>query len=59
MLTEQMPTKFQVKINGIPYGQPQPTRMLAEMVLMNLTPDQRMLAEVVPVSQAGQQLLLG
>jgi hypothetical protein len=59
MITEQIPTKHQVVINNIPYGQAQPTRHLAEMILHNLTPDQQCLAEIKIVNQSGQQLLLG
>lgn len=59
MLTEQEPTKFQVYINGIPYGSAQPTKFLAENLLVNLTPDQRALAEVRPVTSTGQQVLFG
>lgn len=59
ILTEQEPTKFQVVINGVPYGAPQPTRMLAEMLLTNLTPDQRLLAEVRPVTTGGKEILFG
>ena len=53
------PTKFQVVINGIPYGSMQPTRSLAEMLLTNLTSDQRLLAEIQLVTQTGKQLLFG
>jgi hypothetical protein len=59
MITEQLPSKHQVVINNIPYGLPQPTRHLAEMILHNLTPDQQQLAEIRIVNQNGQQLLLG
>ena len=56
---ETNPTKFQVVINGVPYGAPQPSRMLADMLLTNLTPDQRLLAEVRPVTQGGKEILFG
>lgn len=59
MLVEQNPTKYQVFINGVRYGSPQPTVQMAEALLANLTPDQRLLAEVHPVSTDGKQLLLG
>lgn len=59
MLTEQEPTKFQVIINGVPYGSAQPTRALAEALLSNLTPDQRALSEIRVVTQDGKQLLFG
>lgn len=59
MLTEENPTKYQVFINGVRYGSPQPTVQLAESLLATLTPDQRLLAEVHPVSTDGKQLLFG
>lgn len=59
MLTEQFPTLFQVVICGVPYGTPQSTRSLAENLLIRLTPDQQLVAEIRPVSQTGKQLLLG
>ena len=59
MITEQMPTKYQVVIGGVPYGAPQATQQQASMLLMNLTQDQRVLAEVRVVNQTGQQMLLG
>ncbi|PPD51469.1 MAG: hypothetical protein CTY12_07900 [Methylotenera sp.] len=59
MLIEENPTKYQVFINGIRYGAPQPTVQLAEALLATLTPDQRSLAEVQPVSTDGKQLLFG
>lgn len=59
MLTEQEPTRYQVIINGIPYGAPQPSKQLAEALLANLTPDQRLLAEVRVVTNEGKQILFG
>lgn len=59
MILEQEPTNFQVFINGIPYGSKQPTKHLAESLLNNLTPDQRALAEIRPVTTTGQQVLFG
>ena len=49
--------KFQVFINGVPYGAPQPTRQLAEALLNNLTPDQRLLSEVKQLTSEGLQML--
>lgn len=49
--------KFQVFINGVPYGTPQPTSSLAEALLNNLTPAQRVLAEVKQLTSEGLQLL--
>lgn len=54
---QQEQLKFQVMISGVPYGTPQPSRQLAELLLSNLTPDQRVLAEVASVTSQGQQLL--
>lgn len=51
--------KYQVRINGISYGAPQASKHLAESLLNTLTPDQRMVAEVVPVTFDGMQLLFG
>lgn len=59
MLVEDNPTRYQVFINGVRYGSPQPTVQLAEALLATLTPDQRLLAEVQPVSTDGKQLLFG
>lgn len=59
LITEEEPTKFQVLINGVPFGSPQPSRFLAESLLTNLTPDQRALAEIRPVTSTGQQVLFG
>lgn len=59
MLTETEPSKYQVIINGVPFGSPQPTRHLAESLLNNLTVDQRALAEIRPVTQDGRQVLFG
>lgn len=59
MLTEIDQVKFVVMMNGQAICAPQPTRHLAEMVLMNLPQQSRSLAEIVVVSNNGQQLLLG
>lgn len=59
MITEADPTRYQVLINGVNYGSPQPTQLLAEALLANLTPDQRSLSEVQPVTIDGKYLLMG
>ncbi len=59
MITEQEPSRFQVVINGVPFGAPQPTRFLAENLLVNLTPEQRLLAEIRPITLDGKQVLFG
>jgi hypothetical protein len=59
MLTEVAPVRFVVKVNGQVVCSPQPTRALAEAVILSLAPDQRQFAEVVPVTDGNKELLLG
>ncbi|MGZ8924615.1 MAG: hypothetical protein ACXW2E_01905 [Nitrososphaeraceae archaeon] len=59
MINEQTQPKYQVTINGIPYGTPQPSKTLAEALLVNLTTDQRQLAEITLVTAEGKQILFG
>lgn len=59
MLTEINNTLYVVKVGGVPVCQPQSSARLAESILLSLPPEQRALAEVVPVTANGSQLLLG
>lgn len=59
LLTEQTPLKFAVVVNGVQIGPSQPTRNLAEALILNLSPDQRLIAEIKPVTLSGSELLLG
>ncbi len=59
LLTEQDPIKFAVYVNGVKVGVPQPTKTLAEAVILQLPPDQQSLAEIRPVTTSGAELLLG
>lgn len=60
MLTEvPFQTKYVVKVQGRVVSAPQASRNLAEAFILNLPVDQRSLAEVVPVSDQGKELLLG
>lgn len=59
MITEVSPTRYVVKINGRIVGLPQPTRPLAEAFILSLPVEQRTIAEIVPVSVDGKELLLG
>lgn len=61
MLTNDDPTVVQyvIKVNGIPVSAPFGDKMLAEMARNNLPEEQRMIAEVVPVTSDGKQILLG
>jgi len=60
MITDDVDTVFYVvKVNGVAVSAPFNERMLAEMAKSNLPEEQMMLAEVVPVTADGNQLLLG
>lgn len=59
MLTEVAPQRYIIKVNGIQVGKPQPTMHLAELQLMGLPEDQRILAEIVAITADGKSLLLG
>lgn len=59
LITEQNPVKFAVIVNGVQVGPAQPTKSLAEAIILNLPPDQRFLAEIKPVTASGAELLLG
>ncbi|RWZ87210.1 MAG: hypothetical protein EO766_11810 [Hydrotalea sp. AMD] len=59
LITENTPIKFAVIVNGVQVGTPQPTKTLAEAIILNLPPQQRQLAEIRPVTTGGAELLLG
>ncbi len=50
---------FVVKVNGREVTTKFNDRMMAEMAIGNLPEDQKMIAEVVPVTTDGKQVLLG
>lgn len=50
---------YVVRVNGQNVTQPVSSQQLAEMERMRLEPDQQALAEVVPVTAEGQQVLFG
>jgi hypothetical protein len=50
--------KFVIKVNGQVRTKPL-LRTLAETALQNLPEDERVVAEIVPVTSSGQELLLG
>lgn len=50
---------YVVKVNGVEITPKWPDRMMAENSLLSLPDDQRILAEVVPVTTDGKQMLLG
>jgi hypothetical protein len=59
MLTEISQTFFNVIIQGRVVAINLPSRQLAEATLLQLPPEQRMLAEIVPVTNDGKQVLFG
>lgn len=59
MLAEVNPTLYCVRVGGRVIATNIPSRVLAEATLFQLPPDQRALAEIVPVTQDGRSLLLG
>lgn len=59
MLNEnQTELKYVIKVNGKVRTVPL-LRQLAEDALQNLPEDERVIAELVPVTSGGQELLLG
>jgi hypothetical protein len=61
VLTNDDPNVVQyvIKVNGVPVSAPFGDKMLAEMAKNNLPEEQRMIAEVVPITTDGKQILLG
>lgn len=60
MITDNINATFYVvKVNGANVSTPFTERMMAEMAKNNLPEEQKHLAEVVPVTSSGQQILLG
>lgn len=50
---------FVVQVNGVAVSTKFSERMMAEMARNGLPEEQRMLAEIVPVTTDGKQVLLG
>ena len=59
LITEELPMKYLVVVNGTPISNPQASRSLAEAIVLQLPADQRMVAEIRSVTTDGRQLLLG
>lgn len=57
MVKETQQLRFVVKVNGITMTSPQPSRQLAEAAMAALTPEQRQMATIVPVTGEGKELL--
>ncbi|MCK9369734.1 hypothetical protein M0R04_07500 [Candidatus Dojkabacteria bacterium] len=60
MLTENTPPiSFQVFVNGVPFGDKQPSMMLAEMIVCGLPSHNQHLVEIRPITSTGKQILFG
>jgi len=60
MITDSMDVvMYVVKVNGVEKSVRFTDRVMAEMAINNLPENERMLAEVQPITQDGKQLLLG
>ena len=59
MLTEVTPTVWAVRVQGQIIASGFSSQRLAESSVMNLPPEQRTLAEVIPVTTDGRSILLG
>lgn len=59
MLTEVNSTMYSVTVQGRVIATNIPSRTLAEATLFTLPPDQRAVAEIVPVTGDGKQVLFG
>jgi len=60
IITDDMDVVYYVvQVNGIPVSTRFNERMMAEMAKNGLPEEQKMIAEVVPVTTDGKQVLLG
>lgn len=60
MLTEVPQQYYTVKVFGQPWGPKHPTYQLAEASLHHLPPEQRQIAEIVPIERdSGKEILFG
>jgi hypothetical protein len=59
MITENLPTVYSVKVNGVVVCSNVPSRQLAEAAVMNLPPEQRIIAEIVTMTGDGKVVLFG
>lgn len=59
MLTEVNSTMYSVIVQGRVVATNIPSRLLAEATIFQLPADQRAIAEIVPVTSEGKQVLFG
>jgi hypothetical protein len=59
MITEQLPIKYIVVVNGVPISGQLPTKRIAEATILTLPITQQSIAEIRVVTTSGTELLLG
>lgn len=59
MITEVAPTLWAVRVNGVVVVSNLPSQRLAENAVLNLPAAQRQIAEVIPMTSDGRQVLFG
>ena len=59
MINETEKLMYAIKIDGQPAGMPYPSKMIAEQAFAQLPQDVKERAKIVPVTEGGQELLLG
>lgn len=59
MFLNENPTMYNVLVNGSVVARNLPSHMIAENVVASLTTEQRAVAQIVPVTVSGQQILFG
>jgi hypothetical protein len=59
LINEMDQLKYVIKVNGTTVSIPFATKMLAEQFIASLPKEQQPIAEVVPVTNEGKELLLG
>ena len=58
MLKENPSIKYRVQVNGVTLNESM-SEYLAEQFISTLLPEQRSKAVIVPITEAGQQILFG
>lgn len=59
MLTEINQTLYAIVVNGRTIATNLPSRQLAEATMLTLPANERALAEIIPITQGGKQVLFG
>ena len=59
LINEQEQVRYVIKVNGVTVSVPFATKPLAEAHIGNLPPEQQVIAEIVPMTESGKQILFG